>query len=131
MHLTRRDLIALSATAAFARSHSLKFGVTDWNLRQTGRIEALSVAKRIGFAGVQISLGRASANGHLALSDRKTQLNYMSESQKLDFPITSTCLDILHVNYLKNDKLGQQWVREPVPRPQRAWLPGAQSPPPS
>ena len=38
----------------------------------------------------------------------------MSESQKLDFPITSTCLDILHVNYLKNDKLGQQWVREGI-----------------
>ena len=114
MHFTRRDLIALSATAAFARSHSLKFGVTDWNLRQTGRIEALSVAKRIGFAGVQISLGRPSVNDHLPLTDRKTQLNYMSESQKLDFPITSTCLDILHVNYLKNDKLGQQWVREGI-----------------
>lgn len=114
MHLTRRELIALSATAAFAKSHSLKFGVTDWNLKQTGRIEALSMAKRIGFAGVQVSLGRTPVNDHLPLSDRKTQLNYMSESQKLDFPITSTCLDILHVNYLKNDKLGQQWVREGI-----------------
>ena len=72
------------------------------------------MAKRIGFAGVQISLGRPSVNDHLPLTDRKTQLNYMSESQKLDFPITSTCLDILHVNYLKNDKLGQQWVREGI-----------------
>ena len=58
MHLTRRELFALTASAAFAKSHSLKFGVTDWNLRQTGQIEALSMAKRIGFAGVQISLGR-------------------------------------------------------------------------
>ena len=114
MPLTRRELLALTATAAFAKSHALKFGVTDWNLRQTGRVEALSVAKRIGFAGVQISLGRSPTNDHLPLTDRKTQLNYMSESQKLNFPITSTCLDILHVNYLKNDKLGPQWVREGI-----------------
>ena len=114
MHLTRRELLALTATAAFAKSHSLKFGVTDWNLRQTGRVEALALAKRIGFAGVQISLGRTPIDGHLPLSVRKTQLDYMSESQKLNFPITSTCLDILHVNYLKNDQLGQQWVREGI-----------------
>ena len=44
MQLTRRDLLALTATAAFARSHSLKFGVTDWNLKQTGRVEALALA---------------------------------------------------------------------------------------
>ena len=114
MHLTRRELLALSASAAFAKSHSLKFGVTDWNLKQTGRVEALALAKRIGFAGVQISLGRTPIDGHLPLSVRKTQLDYMSESQKLNFPITSTCLDILHVNYLKNDQLGQQWVREGI-----------------
>ena len=114
MHLSRRELIALSATAVFARSHSLKIGVTDWNLRLTGRIEALAFAKRIGFAGVQVSLGRTVVDDRLPLSNRKTQLNYASESKKLDFPISSTCLDILHVNYLKNDKLGQQWVREGI-----------------
>lgn len=114
MHLTRRELIALTATAALAKSHSLKFGVTDWNLKQAGQVAALAIAKRIGFAGVQISLGRTPVDGHLPLTNRKTQLDYMSESQKLDFPITSTCLDILHVNYLKNDKLGQQWVREGI-----------------
>ena len=114
MPLTRRELLALTATAALAKSHSLKFGVTDWNLKQAGQVEALAIAKRIGFAGVQISLGRTPLDGHLPLTNRKKQLDYMSESQKLNFPITSTCLDILHVNYLKNDKLGQQWVREGI-----------------
>src|SRR5260221_11092274 len=102
MQLTRRELLALTATAAFAKSHSLKVGVTDWNLKQAGRVEALAIAKRIGFAGVQISVGRIPVNDPLPLTNRKTQLDYMSESQKLDFPITSTCLGILHVNYLKN-----------------------------
>ena len=114
MHLTRRALLALTATAALAKSHSLKFAVTDWNLKQTGQVAALATAKRIGFAGVQISLGRAPIDGHLPLTNRKTQLDYMSESQKLNFPIVSTCLDILHINYLKNDKLGQQWLREGI-----------------
>ena len=51
---------------------------------------SLAMAKRIGFAGVQISLGRIPVNGHLPTENRKTQLDYMSESQKLNFPITST-----------------------------------------
>jgi sugar phosphate isomerase/epimerase len=115
MQLTRRELIALSATTAgLARPRALKIGVTDWNLNMTGRVAALAFAKRIGFAGVQVSLGNTPVNGHLPLADHKAQLNYQSESQKLDFPITSTCLDILHINYLKNDKLGQQWVREGI-----------------
>ena len=114
MPLTRRALLALTATAALAKSHSLKFAVTDWNLKQTGQVAALATAKRIGFAGVQISLGRTPIDGHLPLTNRKTQLDYMSESQKLNFPIVSTCLDILHINYLKNDKLGQQWLREGI-----------------
>ena len=122
MTLTRREWIqrlsalavASSSSAAFARPGGLKIGVTDWNLNMTGRVGALAFAKRIGFSGVQISLGRTPVDGHLPLTDRRTQLNYQSESVKLNFPITSTCLDILHVNYLKNDKLGQQWVREGI-----------------
>jgi len=29
-------------------------------------------------------------------------------------PIDGTCLDILHVNYLKNDRLGQKWVADSI-----------------
>lgn len=116
MPFTRREVLALAAASvpAFARSRGVKIGVTDWNLKLAGRIGALAFAKRIGFSGVQISLGMNPVDGHLPLSDHKAQLNYSSESEKLDFPIASTCLDILHVNYLKNDKLGQQWVREGI-----------------
>jgi L-ribulose-5-phosphate 3-epimerase len=30
-------------------------------------------------------------------------------------PIASTCVEILHRNYLKNDPLGKQWVAESIP----------------
>lgn len=114
--VSRRGFLAslAAATAAYPRHHGLKLGITDWNLKLTGQVSALALAKRIGFGSVMVSLGRTPVNGHLPLSDRKVQLNYMSESQKLDLPICGTCLDILHVNYLKNDKLGEQWVNEAI-----------------
>jgi sugar phosphate isomerase/epimerase len=35
---------------------------------------------------------------------------YLQASRKVGVPLDGTCLDVLHVNYLKNDKLGQKWV---------------------
>jgi L-ribulose-5-phosphate 3-epimerase len=105
---------ALAPALAWARSRGVKVGVTDWNLRLAASIDALRLAKRIGFAGIQISLGRQPVGGKLPLSHSQTQLLYQAESMKLEMPINATCLDILHVNYLKSDKLGQQWVSEGI-----------------
>ena len=33
-----------------------------------------------------------------------------NEAKSQDIIVDGTCLDILHTNYLKNDKLGQRWV---------------------
>jgi len=35
--------------------------------------------------------------------------------KKHSIAAAGTCLDILHVNYLKNDKLGQKWVADSIP----------------
>ncbi len=114
--ISRRELLLAPSAAPFAlaKGRGIKVGVTDWNLKLTGRPDALGVAKRIGFSGVQVSLGREPVGGKLPLSNTRTQAMYQSESMKLDMPINGTCLDILHVNYLKNDKLGQQWVSEGI-----------------
>jgi len=92
----------------------MQIGVTDWNLKLTGQPSAIALAKQLGFAGVQVSIGRTPVNGKMPLSDHKTQMLYQAESMKVGLPINGTCLDILHVNYLKNDKLGQQWVAEGI-----------------
>lgn len=102
------------ARTAFAKKAALKIGVTDWNLMQTGKIEAVGLAKSLGFDGVQVSLGRTPVNGKLPLDDSALQAQYLATSQKEDIPIDGTCLDILHVNYLKNDKLGQRWVADGI-----------------
>jgi len=96
--------------AAFARKPSLRIGVTDWNLKQTGKLEAVGLAQRLGFDGVQVSLGRTPVNDKLPLDDAALQEQYVAEAQKAGIVIDGSCLDILHVNYLKNDKLGQKWV---------------------
>ena len=124
MTMTRRDFLhsgAASLAAASLGGQSLigsaaakgvrfRVGVTDWNLRQTAKIESVALAKKLGFDGVQISIGRK-----MELNDKALQQNFLAESKRLGQPLTSLCLDILHVNGLKSDPLGQRWTAEAIP----------------
>lgn len=114
--ITRRELIfAASAPALLARKGGFKIGVTDWNLRQTGKLEAVAMAAKLGFEGVEVSLGRNAADNKLPLDNSELQAQYVAEARKHNIRLAGTCLDILHVNYLKNDKLGQKWVADGIP----------------
>ena len=115
MRPSRRQFLAVSGTllpgTASAGLRGLKIGVTDWNLKQTGKLEAVDLANRLGFQGVQISLGR-QVEGWQATTrqfgiDREISCMLLRNPR---VPLDGTCLDVLHVNYLKNDKLGQRWV---------------------
>jgi len=107
-------LAALSLPGiASATKVRFKVGVTDWNLKLGGKIEAISLAKQLGFDGVQISIGRGEAK--LPLSDPALQKAFLNESERVDLKIESLCLDILHQNYLKSDPLGQRWAADSIP----------------
>jgi L-ribulose-5-phosphate 3-epimerase len=124
MTFTRRDFINLgmmgaASTAfhlrqltAYAAQKGARFrvGVTDWNLKQTAKVESVALAKRIGFDGVQVSIGR-----QMQLKETALQQALLADSKRLNLPISSVCLDILHVNGLKSDPLGQKWVAESIP----------------
>jgi L-ribulose-5-phosphate 3-epimerase len=114
----RREFLGASvcmlAGQAQARLRSLKIGVTDWNLRQTGKLDAVGLASRLGFQGVQVSLGREVKENKLPLDNPELIQQYRQAAKQHDIPLDGTCLDILHVNYLKNDKLGQKWVVDGV-----------------
>lgn len=127
---TRRQFIAqtLAASAAVAAAPAwcaaapeakVKLGVTDWNLQHAARPTSIAFAKSIGFDGVEISLGRAAdaakPPSQLPLSEAELQQQFLAEAKKENYPIASTCLDILHQNYLKNDPLGRKWVAESIP----------------
>ena len=128
MSVTRRDALRLcgagAASAALWRRDALvahaarrgvrfKVGVTDWNLKQENKPEAVALAKRLGFDGVQVSLGKGT--DRLPLSDPALQQTYLAESKRVGLPLASVCLEVLHKNVLKSDPLGRRWVADSIP----------------
>jgi sugar phosphate isomerase/epimerase len=108
--------LALTGLGAQAKGRAaFKIGVTDWNLKQTGKLEAVALAKSLGFAGVQVSLGRDAANGKLPLDNAEMEEQYLRAAKTQGIALAGTCLDILHVNCLMNDKLAQKWVADGIP----------------
>src|SRR5687768_12888318 len=107
MRITRRESLRLvgggaalaglgtrPARAARAREGArFKVGVTDWNLKMENKPEAIALAKRLGFDGVQVSLGKGT--GRLPLSDPALQQRYLDESRRAGLPLASVCLEVL------------------------------------
>jgi L-ribulose-5-phosphate 3-epimerase len=122
MSFSRRSFLATAGAAIaggpFAlragKAARLRIGITDWNLNQTSKLEAVALAKKLGFDGVQISLGIKPVDGKLRLDNGALQARYLAAAANHQIPIDGTCLDILHVNYLKNDRLGQKWVADSI-----------------
>jgi sugar phosphate isomerase/epimerase len=69
----------------------------------------------LGFDGVEVSLGNQPVNDRLPLDHAEIQDQYIRAAKEHGIAIAGTCLDILHRNYLKNDKLGQKWVADGIP----------------
>jgi L-ribulose-5-phosphate 3-epimerase len=122
MNLTRRTFLSASALGVAAGVplfgkkglHGLKIGVTDWNLHQSAKPEAVALAKQLGFQGVEVSLGTKIADNKLPLDNPELQAQYLEAFKKNGIGPAGTCLDALHRNYLKNDKLGQKWVADGI-----------------
>jgi sugar phosphate isomerase/epimerase len=101
-------------TLRAASKTKFRVGVTDWNLRLSAQPEAVAMAKKCGFEGVQVALGRKLVEDKLPLDNAEVQQTYLTEARRNGIALTSTCLDRLHTNYLKNDPLGQKWVRDGI-----------------
>jgi sugar phosphate isomerase/epimerase len=128
MSLTRRESLRLCAAGlvstafvqregptalAGAKPPRFKVGVTDWNLKLEGKPESVALAKRLGFDGVQISIGIGT--DRLPLSDPALQQQFLDASKREGLPLASVCLNVLHRNFLKSDPLGQRWVADSIP----------------
>jgi L-ribulose-5-phosphate 3-epimerase len=117
--LTRRSFLATAAAAPAlplqAAKSKLKIGVTDWNLRLSGKTEAVALAARLGFEGVEVSLGRKPVDGKLPLDNSELQRQYLAEAKDRKIALAGTCLDILHVNYFRDDKLALKWIADGIP----------------
>jgi len=118
--ITRRTLLECAAFAglggrlAGGAARSFSIGVTDWNLRLGANPDAVPLAARIGFEGVQVSFGRRIVNDKLPLDDAQILSRYLSLSSEHRIPINGTCVDRLHDNGLKSDPLAIHWVLDAI-----------------
>ncbi len=119
--MTRRSLLesmlagATALRVVAARKGGPQIGVTDWNLQLTGNVEAVALAARLGFDGVQVSLGRKPVSDKLPLDDASIQAQYLAAAKQHGIALAGTCLDILHVDHLKDNQRAQKWVADSIP----------------
>ena len=119
-NMTRRRLVQSVAFAglgwrlARGAGGTCTIGVTDWNLKLGANPEALPLAKRIGFDGVQVSFGRRLVDNKMPLDNPELISRYVSLSAEHGIPIDGTCVDKLHDNGLKSDKLAVRWVLDGI-----------------
>ena len=118
--ITRRTAIRSAALAALgsrlagAAGRKLLIGVTDWNLNQGARPEAVPLAARLGFDGVQVSFGRKMAGDKMPLDDPAILAQYLKLAKESGIAIDGTCVDRLHDNGLKSDPKAPQLVLDSI-----------------
>jgi len=118
--ISRRGVLRSAALAGLgahftrAAGRDFSIGVTDWNLRLGADPDALTLAAKLGFEGVQISFGRRIAGDKMPVDNPETIARYRRISSERKIPIDATCVDRLHDNGLKSDKLAVKWVRDSI-----------------
>jgi len=120
LEFTRREFLYSAAAFTFA-SHlgsaegtKLRIGVTDWNLNMGANPDAVALAARLGFEGLQVSFGRKIVDDKMPVDNPGIVARYLSLSKQYRIPIDGTCVDRLHDNGLKSDKLAPKWVRDSI-----------------
>jgi sugar phosphate isomerase/epimerase len=118
--VTRRQFLGSAVVAglcspmAFAKEEKLRIGVTDWNLNLGANPEAVPLAAKLGFEGVQMSFGRQLVDGKMPTDNPEVIARYLSLSKQYKIPIDGTCVDKLHENGLKSDPLAPKWVLDSI-----------------
>jgi sugar phosphate isomerase/epimerase len=116
--LSRRDFLTAAGAAGCgvlrAAPTGLKIGVMDTVFRMAGKPEAVARAKKLGLAGVQVTLGRSTDGKTLPLEDPELQRAWVSASKDHGVPLNSTYLDMLHSDCLKNSPNAPMWVRKGI-----------------
>ena len=113
---TRRTFLGAVAATGILRGAGTGFriGITDWNLKLTANPDSVPLAARLGFDGLQVSFGQKLVDGRLPADDPAIIARYLQLSRENGIPLDGTCVDMLHVNGLKSDKLAVRWVSDSI-----------------
>jgi L-ribulose-5-phosphate 3-epimerase len=113
--ITRRTLLAAWTVPLLrAVGSPLRIGITDWNLKLGANPDAVPLAARLGFDGVQLSFGRKIIDGRLPLDDSALIAQYRALASRHSIPIDGTCVDMLHTDGLKNGGPALRWVSDSI-----------------
>lgn len=120
LECTRRQFLSTTLAASmasgwgFAKRKELRIGVTDWNLNLGANPDAVALAARLGFEGLQVSFGRKLVDNKMPVDNPDILARYLSLSKQHKIPIDGTCVDKLHDNGLKSDPLAAKWVLDSI-----------------
>ena len=92
----------------------LKIGVMDTVFRMAGKPEAVSLAKKLGLASVQVTLGRSVDGKTLPLEDPAIQSAWLAASKEHGIPLNATYIDMLHAHCLKDNPNAPMWIRKGI-----------------
>ena len=116
--LTRRTFglasVASASSLIAADRGNLKIGVMDTVFRLASNPEAVPLAKQLGLAAVQVTLGRSADGRTLPLEDPVAQKKWKQASADNGVPLDATYLDQLHVDCLKNSSQAPMWIRKGI-----------------
>jgi len=119
-NLSRRTMLRSAALAAFgsrlvgAAGAKLLIGVTDWNLKLGANPDAVPLAAKLGFDGVQVSFGRRLVNDRMPVDNPETIARYLQLAEANHIALDGTCVDRLHDNGLKSDPKAPQLVLDSI-----------------
>jgi sugar phosphate isomerase/epimerase len=106
--------IGAAGVALGTRPAGLKIGVMDTVFRMPGEPEAVALARQLGLAGIQVTLGRSADGKTLPLEDASTQAAWRAASRQHGVPLDSTYLDMLHADCLKDNPNAPMWIRKGI-----------------
>ena len=120
ININRREFLASAFAASvcsqvgFTQQEKLRIGVVDWKLNLVANPEAVTLAAKLGFDGIQINFGYGLVDGRMPADDPAVIARYLSLSKLCKIPIDGTSAGRLNVNGLKSDPLGSKWVLDSI-----------------
>ncbi|MFV1996117.1 MAG: sugar phosphate isomerase/epimerase family protein [Verrucomicrobiales bacterium] len=100
--------LALPRYLTAAKEPRFRVGVTDWNLKKPGEIEALTIAKGLGIDGVQVSFGAPGEGADLRQA--KSREAYLRAAREKGVALTSLAMGVLNKVPYKSAPETELWV---------------------
>lgn len=100
------DSFTVSAAETQSRA-TWKIGITDWDLRATGRINSFEIAKELGYEGVQVSY---QPEGSDTLADKANRTKFTTAAKEAGVNISSFCIGALNSQPLATTPEAETWV---------------------